>query len=221
MESEGKGISSQVFNTVEITPASKIGVVVSDVSVIESIPAQSHLQLETFLTYVFSSFDDHTLLPFAAHLKKILGKTSSRSFAEGAGLDHSTLLRLIHSNKAPKLTTVARIIKYADLSDEYVYQIVADSASLDMSRNSSRLVFSDEAPVLSGRVAEQIKVYRHARGLSQRILAEKANIDHATISRLESEEKDPYFTNFARIVFALGLNAEQIHGALHAAASSR
>src|ERR1035437_5638141 len=133
MESERKCISGHVSNTMEIASVSRAAVAVSRVYTVEFIPAQNYSRLESFLTYVSPSSGDHTPLPFAAHLKRIMGKTSGRCFANKVEIGHSTLSRLLRSERVPELATAAKIIENADLSDEYVYQIVADAATIEAS----------------------------------------------------------------------------------------
>ena len=204
------------LRTAKIMHEANTAVVIPEAQADEFIPNQNYLELKQFLAYVAPSSRVDTPLSFAQHLKKIVGRTSGRSFSEGVGVDHSTLSRLLNSTRAPELATVARIIEGADLSDEHACQVIADSVTVSVPSNTCRLVFSDNAPALEGSISEQVIGYRLARGLSQRTLAEKTNVDHASISRLESRGALFTFANFARLVSALGLNARQIRGALRA-----
>ena len=191
----------------------------------KSIPSEDCLTLMRYLTPVATSASKAIRLPFADHLKKVMGKDSGRSFAQGKGVDHSTFSRLLNSDRNPSLPTLVRTIEGADLSDAQAYQIVIDSATVIIPDDAVRLVFSDNAPALEGTIAEQLKGYRKARGLSQRVLAGRANVDHSSLSRNESTkaEKDRVLglVMFANLAFVLGLNARQVLGVLHSAVTSR
>jgi transcriptional regulator with XRE-family HTH domain len=189
-----------------------------DAQIPESIPSEDYLTLKQYLTYAAPSLCGDMPLSFAAHLKKIKGKTSGRCLAGSVGIDQSTLSRLLNLERTPKLEIAAKIIENADLSDEYAYQVIADASTVEVS--ACRRVFSNQAPALTGSVAEQFKGYRSARDLSQRQLAERANFDHASVSRLESDKGLPTLPMFANLAFVLGLNARQVRGFLRTAAAS-
>jgi transcriptional regulator with XRE-family HTH domain len=82
--------------------------------------------------------------------------------------------------------------------------------------DTCRFVFSANAPALEGSIAEQLKGYRKARGLFQRILADRVNVDHSTLSKIESSRSVPALVTFANIAYVLGLNARQVRGVLRA-----
>ncbi len=186
-------------------------------------PAQSRNDsiMEGYLVYAVPSSGEDKILPFAAHLKEIIGKASRRGFAKSITLDHSTLSRLLSSDRAPELVTAARIIEGVHLSDAQAYQIVTDSVTVRASSDACRYIYSDNAPALEGSFAEQLKGYRNARNLSQRLLAKKANVNNSTISKLESEERFPTLLDLANLAFVLGLNAQQVRGIVRTAAASR
>jgi transcriptional regulator with XRE-family HTH domain len=190
-----------------------------------SIPSSDCLTLKRYLTYVAASPHEHSSLSFTDHLKRAMGKTSGRDFAQNTGVDHSTFSRILNSDRTPSLPTVARTIEGAKLSDTQAYQIIIDSATVVIPDDACRFVFSDSAPALEGTVAEQLKGYRKARGLSQRVLADRANVDHTSLSRIESSQKEkervPGLVMFANLACVLGLNVKQVRGFLHTVAASR
>src|ERR1035437_8969645 len=187
-----------------------------------SVNGKYYSDLKRYLTYVVPSSCVNDPLPFVDHLKNVMGETSIRGFAQGTGVDHSTYSRLLDEDNGmvPSLLTLTRIVEGAGLSDAGVYRIITDTVTINAETDTHRLVFSDNAPALEGSLAEQFKGYRNARGLSQRTLAEKANVDHSALSRIESKiagkNSIPAIVTFANLSYALGLNPRQVRGLLRA-----
>jgi predicted transcriptional regulator len=184
-------------------------------------PSQNRPKLETFLIYAVPPSGENPPLTFAEHLTRLVGKSSVRKFAKDVDVNHAVLTRLLNSDRIPGLSTVARIIEGSGLSDAQAYKIIIGSATVSMPIGIGRRVFSDDAPVLKGSVAEQLKGYRDARGLFQRVLAGRTGFSHSTISRLESEDRVPGLLAFANSTVVLGLNTKQVRGVLRAASMSK
>ena len=217
MMSNERNISNLGFRTAGEVFIPHIAAEIPEAHTDEPTPSQNDSKLEAFLIYAVSSPSENASLSFAKHLRKLVGKTAVKRFAKDVNVDYTTLSRLLNSaDRTPSLPTVARTVEGVNLSDAQAYQIIMDSATVSMPIGVLRRVFSDNAPVLEGSIGEQLKGYRLARNLTQRILADRANVDHASISRFESEDRVPAFVTFANIAYVLGLNAGQVRGVLRA-----
>jgi transcriptional regulator with XRE-family HTH domain len=181
-------------------------------------PSQNSPKLETFLTYAVPSSGANQPFPLAEHLGRLVGKTSMRNFGKTVGLDNTTISKLLKAVKPenPALAMTASIAKDLSLSDEQIYRIIINAATVSVETDACRRVFSDDAPALEGSIGKQFKGYRLARGFSQRLLADRANVAHASVSRLESGKRVPSFVSLARLASVLGLNTRQVRGALRA-----
>jgi transcriptional regulator with XRE-family HTH domain len=164
---------------------------------------------------------------FADYLKKILRERnlSQRGLALQAGIDHSTLSRLMSKDMDSSLVIFAAITGFLSLSDQVVYEIVLGSLPEREVASKGRTVFKKTAPVSLGNFGEQLKGYRKRRGIpSQKALAAKVRefhpnraIDHSEIYRIEARGRKPMFSTFAGIAYALGLNPAQVGGLVKAA----
>ncbi len=78
-------------------------------------------------------------------------------------------------------------------------------------------------PVIEGDFGYQIREYRKRKnfGLSQRALAVRADMNHSTISRIETDHHMPSFGSITRLAAALKLNQDQILGLLRSISESR
>jgi transcriptional regulator with XRE-family HTH domain len=164
---------------------------------------------------------------FADYLKKILRERSlsQRGLALQAGIDHSTLSRLMGRSIDFSLAIFAAITESLSLSDQEVYEIVLGSLFEREATSKGRTVFKETAPVSLGNFGEQLREYRKRRGISsQKALADKVRelhpdraIDHSEIHRIEANGRKPMFSNFASIADTLGLNPAQVGGLVRAA----
>ena len=59
-------------------------------------------------------------------------------------------------------------------------------------------------------VGEQIRKYRHARKMSQQVLAEKAGLPQSHISRLETGQHAPTYLTIEKVAAALGVKPSML-----------
>ena len=78
-------------------------------------------------------------------------------------------------------------------------------------------------PVIEGDFGHQIREYRKRKNfdLSQRALAVRAEMNHSTISRIETDRHMPSFGSAAKLAAALKLNQYQILGLLRSIPENR
>ena len=185
-------------------------------------PAQNrnHSILEDYLVYAVSSSGEDEILPFSKHLRRIKGKVKGRVLGRRIGMDHSMISRLQNSSRNPTLSTVVRITERFGLSDEQVHKIVTSAATVGVETDARRRVFSDDAPALEGTIGVQFGGYMLAKGVAQRVLAGRIDVDHSTLSKIVSPKDGevviPTLKTFANFVTVLGLNARQVRGLLRA-----
>ncbi len=183
-------------------------------------PAQSrnHSILEGYLVYVVPSSGEDEILPFSKHLRRIKGRVKGRVLGRRIVMDHSMLSRLLNSSRNPTLATVVRITER--FSDEQVHKIVTDATTVGVETDTRRRIFSDDAPALEGSIGVQFGGYMLAKGVSQRVLAGRIDVDHSTLSKIVSPKDGevviPTLKTFANFVTVLGLNARQVRGLLRA-----
>lgn len=61
-------------------------------------------------------------------------------------------------------------------------------------------------------IAEQLRTWREARGLSQRALADRAGVGFASIGRIETGRQDPTVGLLTRLARALKLTVAELIG---------
>jgi hypothetical protein len=195
-------------------------VVVTKMPAGEPVQSRKHSVLEGYLVYVVPSVREDEILPFSKHLRSIKGKLKVGVLGSQIGMDHSVLSRLLNLSRNPTLATVVRITEGFSLSDEQVYKIVTDAATIGVETDACRWVFSDDAPALEGTMGEQFEGYMLAKGVSQRVLAGRIDVNHSILSKIVSPKDGkvviPAFITFANFVTVLGLNARQVRGLLSA-----
>lgn len=60
------------------------------------------------------------------------------------------------------------------------------------------------------KIGEQVRYERIARALTQRQLAERAGISHATLVNIERNQVDPHVSTIRRLADALGVEPREL-----------
>ena len=61
-----------------------------------------------------------------------------------------------------------------------------------------------------GEFGQKVRAFRVSRGLSQAVLAETANLDRKTISRIENSQYSPSLASVFAIADALAVDAKEL-----------
>jgi transcriptional regulator with XRE-family HTH domain len=162
---------------------------------------------------------------FAEWLKNEMSRRnkSIRAISDIVGVDHSGISRLVSSDSMPNLDTFSKLLKYFDDGkdpdfDHRLKEMLVNVAGVDLNEKPNAPGVSTPE-ILSGTFKEQLNGYIESSRLSARGLADKAGINHTTISRIRTSDRLPSIDVLIKMSKALGLDLYHLKGMWAAVAS--
>ena len=139
-----------------------------------------------------------------------------KDLARSAGVEQSAFWRIaVGETKNPIIGQVARVLILQ--GEEEAYRILRECVPLGLDRANGWDVFSEDAPVMMGKFAQQVRGYRELKGNERFDLAALGLTDE-TMSKMERGVGYPRLSKFVLLVFGLGLNRSQSFSLLETAA---